>query len=140
MPEIVSMFVFQNSRRHLLQFLSKSLEDAMKELDDPDARNSDRGAIQRRSEYLQQAIEATEEQIKSLDFWSDVKRATNGGSRPTTKSSEMSKQIPVEQVDFSETIKGIPEGADIGVDLPKIARYTEFGTDQPKGKGKANEA
>ncbi|KAI9759686.1 MAG: hypothetical protein M4579_002163 [Chaenotheca gracillima] len=80
MPEIMSNFVFQASRRqllaHLVQHYNQTSEKpkSQDEADQPD--EEERARLNRN---LQNAIHAAEDQVKKLEYWSDVKHIAKQG-------------------------------------------------------------
>ncbi|KAH7356613.1 hypothetical protein BKA65DRAFT_392954 [Rhexocercosporidium sp. MPI-PUGE-AT-0058] len=78
MHEIMGMFIFQASRRlllsHLLQIFNKATEENEKsEKDEVDPTK------QRRLENLEAAVKHADEEVKKLEFWSDVKDMAEKG-------------------------------------------------------------
>ncbi|KAG4417715.1 hypothetical protein IFR04_009154 [Cadophora malorum] len=78
MHEIMGMFIFQASRRlllsHLLQIFNKASEEnesVEKDQVDP--------AKKRRLENLEAAVKHADEEVKKLEFWSDVKDMAEKG-------------------------------------------------------------
>ncbi|KAK2625309.1 hypothetical protein QTJ16_005678 [Diplocarpon rosae] len=74
MHDIMGMFIFQASRRLLLSHLLKIFNEAS-ETDETGANSVDK----RRLENLQAAVKHAEEEVKSLEFWSDVKDMAEKG-------------------------------------------------------------
>nr|POE56398.1 meiotically up-regulated gene 65 protein [Quercus suber] len=81
MPEIMALFIYQSSRRQLLSELASHHDEAQEELDDlrshahvdhDDAQDKHDIAV-RHAENLLHAVEAADEQVQSLEYWSDVK-------------------------------------------------------------------
>ena len=80
MHDIMHMFIFQASRRLLLTHLLKTFNDASeqqklilagdKEVDP---------AVQRRLDNLEAAVKHADEEVKKLEFWSDVKDMAEKG-------------------------------------------------------------
>ncbi|KAF2634712.1 hypothetical protein P280DRAFT_413180 [Massarina eburnea CBS 473.64] len=79
-PAIMSMLVFQNSRRQLLSTLTATIESARahraehKESGEPED-----DAEERRINNLLKAIEAADAECKQLEYWSDIRRLTENG-------------------------------------------------------------
>ncbi|KAI9738187.1 MAG: hypothetical protein M1834_008685 [Cirrosporium novae-zelandiae] len=74
-PEIMNTFVFQNARRHLLTELFDIMQEAR------DHRNhhiqterEENETEKRRIDNLLNAVKAAEEQVRKLEFWSDVEK------------------------------------------------------------------
>ncbi len=80
MPEIMSLLIFQASRRQLLSRLLQTFVTASERIKD---RIEDTDGIhqaeKRRVESLEKAVHAAEDEVKRLEYWSDIKEmATNG--------------------------------------------------------------
>ncbi|KAH6609545.1 pentatricopeptide repeat domain-containing [Trichoderma cornu-damae] len=74
MHEIMSLFVFQQSRRQLLSFLMRKHDETAK------AWEEDRGLhVERRKEALDAAVKHAEEEMCKLAYWSDVKQMAESG-------------------------------------------------------------
>ena len=80
MADIMHSFIFQASRRlllaHLLQTLDEAADEHKKSLEsekEPDP------AKQRRLENLEAALKSADEEVRRLEFWSDVKEMAEGG-------------------------------------------------------------
>lgn len=74
MAEIMASFVFQNSRRQILQFLKDQAEQAQEHRDQHDAEDRPEGpAEKRRIDNLLNAAEAATNEIHGLEYWSDRK-------------------------------------------------------------------
>lgn len=86
MPEIMSLFLYQSSRRQLLTELLQRYDtthdrrEILKEHqhDDEDAQK-EHDATERRTENLMNAVKAADEQVKKLEYWSDIKGMAQGG-------------------------------------------------------------
>jgi hypothetical protein len=81
MHDIMRMFIFQESRRSLLTHLLKICNEAMEKQKE----NNEKGkedidpAIQRRHENLEAAVHHADEEVKRLEYWSDVKDMAEKG-------------------------------------------------------------
>lgn len=74
MPEIMRLFLFQNSRRQLLAILMHRFEDAEQHRDEHQKRKEEEGEKEQKYiDNLLRAVEAADEQCKKLEYWSDVK-------------------------------------------------------------------
>ncbi|KAH8900998.1 hypothetical protein GQ53DRAFT_520 [Thozetella sp. PMI_491] len=75
MHEIMSLFVFQASRRVLLSRLAQLHDQAKKALhdDEPSPR------MERRAENLAAAVKHADEEVRKLEYWSDVKGMAKEG-------------------------------------------------------------
>lgn len=151
-PEIMSLFVFQTSRRQLLEILQREAAEAQKHRDEHDAEDRPEGAAEsRRTDNLLKAMRAAKNQIGGLDYWSDRKHVLQfsdaAGSPVEAKydlrTFDSASIAPIKDNHVAE-IKGIPEQAEVEVDpnysvvRPEPGRATAA-TDEGKGKGKAEE-
>jgi hypothetical protein len=81
MPEIMSLFVYQSSRRQLLADLLHRFDETRKKQQDLSAHKheGDEKAQQehdvagKHAENLINAVHAADDQVKKLEFWSDIK-------------------------------------------------------------------
>ena len=80
MADIMHLFIFQASRRlllaHLLHILDEAADEHKKTLEDqtePDP------VKQRRIENLEAALKSADEEVRRLEFWSDVKEMAESG-------------------------------------------------------------
>ena len=74
MDEIMSQFVFQTSKKQILQYLKDQAEEAQHHRDDHDAEERPEGPIEkRRIDNLLAAAEAANKEIQGLEYWSDRK-------------------------------------------------------------------
>jgi hypothetical protein len=83
MSEIMRHFIFQASRRSLLQHLSAALEtstEKLRKMEEGEQRQGSEGSsipelelLQKRVSNLLIAVSAADEQVKKLEFWSDIK-------------------------------------------------------------------
>lgn len=81
MHEIMRMFIFQASRRSLLTHLLRIFDEAaekQKEYSEKEKEHID-PAIKRRYDNLEAAIHHADEEVKRLEFWSDVKDMAERG-------------------------------------------------------------
>ena len=132
-PEIMSFLVFQNSKRQLLSYLKKAGEEAEqhrqekhKETDQPE------GADEKvRADNLIAAVEAAEQQINGLEYWSDrqhvlrtddddedddVHDDERPGTADTSTYSKGSNRARKKNPMAQDEIRGIPSRAAVGVD------------------------
>ncbi len=80
MHTIMSLFIFQNSRRQLLALLIRESESASSQREEHAQRGKNESADeQKRIDNVLQAVKAAEEQVKKLEFWSDVRDLTRDG-------------------------------------------------------------
>ncbi|OQO06159.1 hypothetical protein B0A48_08747 [Cryoendolithus antarcticus] len=86
MPEIMSLFVYQSSRRQLLTDLMQRFEHAStrKESladhthDDEETRKKHEAAA-KHADNLLKAVNAADDQVKKLEYWSDIKSMAHEG-------------------------------------------------------------
>lgn len=74
MHEIMSLFIFQASRRLLLSHLMAIYEDTKKTLE-----QTDDADLRDRKEALQSALTHADEEVRKLAYWSDVKKMAERG-------------------------------------------------------------
>ena len=86
MPGIMNMLVFQSSRRQLLTDLLAHFDQARRRRESlKDHMHSDTEGQQehndaaRQAENLMRAVQAADEQVKRLEYWSDIKSMAEGG-------------------------------------------------------------
>lgn len=75
MHEIMSIFIFQASRRLLLSHLMAIYDDTNKELE----KKPDDADLKERKKALQAALTHADEEVRKLAYWSDVKRMAERG-------------------------------------------------------------
>lgn len=75
MHEILSLFVFQASIRHLLSYLTQVLDETTAELD-----KTDTAHLRDRRDALRAAIKHADEEVRRLAYWSDVKQMAHRGA------------------------------------------------------------
>lgn len=74
MPEIMSLFIFQASRRRILgQLLTAYHEAAERKSDQTDGATEAHDVSERHAHNLLEAVKAAKEQVKGLEYWSDMK-------------------------------------------------------------------
>ncbi|KAL6709287.1 hypothetical protein ACN47E_001694 [Coniothyrium glycines] len=79
-PAIMSMLIFQNSRRQLLSTLMERFEAARFHRDEHKKDDKPEGeAEQRRIDNLLKAVEAADSECKQLEYWSDIKNLVEEG-------------------------------------------------------------
>ncbi|RMD42053.1 hypothetical protein DV735_g3097, partial [Chaetothyriales sp. CBS 134920] len=107
-PEIMSLFVFQSSRQQVLTYLELAAQDAKKHRDDYDDDTQ-----KQRIDALLATVDAINEGIRGLDYWSD-------------------RQHALSTVDFKQT----PETDLVSTNHVEGAEQGEFSKNEGKGKGK----
>ncbi|TPX15724.1 uncharacterized protein E0L32_000058 [Thyridium curvatum] len=75
MHEIMSLFVFQASRKVLLSKLTHMYDETMKEKERPDSGPE----IKRKADALSAAVKHADEELKKLEYWSDIKAMAESG-------------------------------------------------------------
>ena len=78
MHEVMSVFVFQASRRILLTRLTEVYDETVAELDKKKGTASDE-ELTKRKEHLAAAVKHADEEVQRLEFWSDVKGMVEEG-------------------------------------------------------------
>lgn len=86
MHEIMSLFVYQASRRQLLSYLMRKHDETMRELGTRGDR--DKAGLRQRETALDAAIKHAQEEVKRLAYWSDVKRMAEEGELRDSFDSE----------------------------------------------------
>ena len=157
MDEILSMFYYQTSRRQLfaeIQSLYKAKTEPEDESDVQDEPDEDE---KRKADSLLKAVQAADEHVKDLEFWSDVK-AVKGKATPgllqevdqNGKGGRSGLRLSTETDDNEDSrshiteseIKGIPESArvdkapGINWDLHENENYEPKQPTRKEGKGK----
>jgi hypothetical protein len=80
MHDIMGLFIFQASRRLLLSHLLKIFDEAVDEQKkSADSEKEPDPAKQRRLDNLEAAVQHADEEVKKLEFWSDVKDMAERG-------------------------------------------------------------
>jgi hypothetical protein len=75
MPTIMTLLVFQSSRRLLLQSLLRSCGDAEEHRKNHKDQNTPEGeAESRRIDNLLRALKVAEEEVNKLEYWSDLRK------------------------------------------------------------------
>ena len=109
-PEIMGFFVFQISRRQLLEYLKIIASEASKE-------SPGDKAEEQRLRYLRNAVHAAEGQIGGLEYWSDrqyvLKTAGENGHDHNSNFSESS--VMPKGKNPMDPIKGIVGDAEVGI-------------------------
>ena len=136
MEEIMGMFMYQTSRRQLLAHLQDIFESTKKHREEHvEQGKPEDDSEKRRTDILLAAVQAADDHVKDLEYWSDVKTVTQraqsegdehhspsdghfplrGGSEPSQDPHGQPEITPDDgHSNNSETeIKGIPEKAGI---------------------------
>lgn len=150
--DIMAVLIYQTSRQHLQVHLRQLLEDAIKEHDNyGGGEDSEAEASKRRADNLRKAVDAAEEHVNDLEYWSDL-RAKTANSNPTHNPAqespaesvgEIEKKAGEESAEVERELKGIPEDAGIseepGIkwDISQDNVHRTGTSKQAKRKGKA---
>jgi hypothetical protein len=132
MHEIMRMFIFQASRRLLLTHLLKIFNEATEEQERSSAEEID-PAKKRRLQYLEAAVKHADEEVKKLEFWSDVKTMAEKGQ--TIGAVDVSKG-------WDKSWAGLDSSGPKDVVSDKELPHHEGNgtvTTKDKGKGKAQD-
>jgi hypothetical protein len=76
MHEIMALFVFQASRRVLVSKLTQAYDKAVAELEEQKDKDPE---LERRAKHLSAAVEHADEEVRRLEYWSDVKSLAEEG-------------------------------------------------------------
>ncbi|KAI9779907.1 MAG: hypothetical protein M1835_004611 [Candelina submexicana] len=153
MPEIMSFFIFQNSRRQMLANLSRTFEETSRHRNEHIERGEPEDEVEKREiDNLLNAVKAADEQVKRLEYWSDAKDVASQGEVTVTSDDSqgwghqwkgsVSQEPSNTNSGTQESAK--PRGSDASV-LPQDATSstpTTLSTNEPSdpsGKGKAKE-
>lgn len=165
-PEIMSMFVYQTSRRQLQSYLLQSLDEATKSCAEDSGKGKQKsnedpatnGEPRRRKiDNLLKAVHAAGVHVSDLEFCSDLRaRATSSETGPTNETRALDATEPTtvpedgphshsedDEVPAKEEIKGIPDDAHVSEE-PRL-QFATSGADSAndenesldKGKGRA---
>ncbi|KAG5952966.1 hypothetical protein E4U53_007356 [Claviceps sorghi] len=77
MHEIMSIFVFQASRRQLLAHLMRQYDEVVRRLEKHDQGNDEE--LVQRKEALEGAVKHANEEVSRLAYWSDIKKMAESG-------------------------------------------------------------
>lgn len=148
-PGMMSQFVFQNSRRQLLTYLIHTVEETTASQYRGKQRESSPAAT-RRTENLERALKAAEEQVKNLEYWSDAKNV----EKQELDSSEESEAFRMKILgsrddpekhkgdgggDVAGDIRGISDNAEASVDRTRVAISSPPGQGGTQDNGDKND-
>jgi len=126
MDDIMGMFYYQTSRRQLLSEMRSICKATTEHDGEPDVQDEPAEVEKRRTDNLLKAVQAANEHVKDLEFWSDKKavqgKATpgllqeedqngNGGKRRLYVSAGTDDNEDSRSHITENEIKGIPESA-----------------------------
>lgn len=143
MHDIMRMFIFQASRRLLLAHLLKIFNEAIEALEEGKGEDKEVGPHrQRKCDHLAKAVKHADEEVKKLEFWSDVKGiADSGASKGAVDEAQgwdekkwtgLDRSGP-EDVISNRELSGLDNCAD------GEGHGTEMPSSSGKGKGKDKE-
>lgn len=117
--EIMDLFVFQVSRRQLLEYMNKIADEVSR------GKPSDKAGEQRVNN-LRNAVRVAHGQIGSLEYWSDrqyvLRTAAENGQGHQLMFSESSTTTMPKDNNPVDEIKGIADEAEVGIDPTKRVR------------------
>lgn len=117
MHDIMGMFIFQTSRKLLLSYLLNALHEATEQQKaDIESKKEPDTTKLRRLENLEAAVKHADEEVKRLEFWSDVKEMAERG---------VTKGAVDEDQGWDETWAGIDRSGPEDVITKKNAIGTE---------------
>jgi hypothetical protein len=142
MHDIMALFIFQASRQLLLSHLLKIFNEASDEVKkDTDGVKEPDPNKKRRLENLEAAVKHADEEVKRLEFWSDVKdMADNGETKGAVDESQgwdkgwsgLDNSGPKDVISDPE-LPGLTESRTVD------GNGTAIASSDKKGKGKAKE-
>ncbi|KAL8763074.1 MAG: hypothetical protein Q9184_001034 [Pyrenodesmia sp. 2 TL-2023] len=152
MDEIMGLLIYETSRQqlidHFLESIDRAKEDLHRPRNDGEAKDPDQDTLQRKIDYLSQAISASRSYLRNLDYWKDALEITNTSGEPTLEVTppfgkdnadwpEATRAHIVEATQGNE-IRGIPKDAEVDAapSLLRTAQGQAEGGSVDKGKGK----
>ncbi|KFY23592.1 hypothetical protein V493_05774 [Pseudogymnoascus sp. VKM F-4281 (FW-2241)] len=145
MHDVMGMFIFQASRRTLLMHLTTALDEILKEQKEAEekgeAGNAEDDKRKERLNHLLKAVEVADDEVKRLEYWSDIKGVTEEGLAKGAVDEEQGWDPAWTGLDTSAPRDVIMEAQMPGVDEGPAKRAVEAADDKPaaaerKGKGK----
>ncbi|KAL3424488.1 Meiotically up-regulated gene 65 protein [Phlyctema vagabunda] len=140
MHEIMAQFIFQASRRlllsHLIKILNKATARESKGLES--AAEDEKSRKEENIKNLQDAVHAADEEVKKLEYWSDVKEMAEKGETQGAVDGDQGWGDNWKGVDDSGPRPVITEREIPGTDDCKEF-HVEKNAPNPKGKGKGKE-
>jgi hypothetical protein len=100
-PEVMGLFLFQSSRRQLLADLIAHHDDTTHgkqrrksyagrlSPEDATTPRSPHGDPAARAQYLHDAVQAAEDSVRELEYWSDIKGMAQGGEMPHASAERL---------------------------------------------------
>ncbi|KFX97036.1 hypothetical protein V490_03021 [Pseudogymnoascus sp. VKM F-3557] len=147
MHDVMGMFIFQASRRTLLMHLTTALDETTKEQKEAEekgeAKTPEGNKRKERLDHLVKAVEAADEEVKRLEYWSDIKGVTEQGLAKGAVDEEQGWDPAWTGLDTSAPRDVIVQAQMPGVDEGPAKRAAEAADGEPaeadkKGKGKEN--
>ncbi|KFY10946.1 hypothetical protein V492_04764 [Pseudogymnoascus sp. VKM F-4246] len=147
MHEVMSMFIFQASRRTLLAHLTTALDETLKEQKEAEekggAENTEDDKRKKRLDHLTKAVQAADDEVKRLEYWSDIKGVTEEGLAKGAVDEEQGWDPAWTGLDASAPRDVIVEAKMPGADKGPAKRAEAIADGKPaaektKGKGKEN--
>lgn len=138
MPTIMSLFVFQDSRRQLLGMLSQKFDEVTKHREEHKEKNKEEGTEEkRRIDNLLRAMNVADGQVKRLEYWSDIRDMTRKGEDGATDASRGWKDQQWQGLDTSgpgnDTETTAKEPGKSEAELEQDARVVEKELDAEAG-------
>lgn len=108
MPEIMSSFIFQNSRRQILAYLLATFNAASIHRDEHVERDEPEDEVEKRKiDNLLNAVKAADREVKRLEYWSDVKdvahtweaREAGRGWEPLSHNFDSNRSSAIDPID-----------------------------------------
>lgn len=149
MPEIMSLFIYQSSRRQLLADLLHRFDETNKKQqdlsahkhDDDEKAQQEHEAASKHAENLINAVHAADEQVKKLEFWSDIKvmaqhgdllEEAEGGQWHRSKFQGLASPISPDAEHPEKSFKSKQKASEGVKDLHAHAEHDEFHEDGSK--------
>ena len=142
MHDVMGLFIFQASRRLLLSHLVNLLDEAVDRQKNADSEKEPDPVNRRRLDDLEATVQHADEEVKKLEFWSDVKAMAEKGQTKGAVDASQGWDKTWIGLDHSAP-KNVISNRDIsgtGVCTKEAGNGTAFSDSKwGKGKGKATE-
>ncbi|KAL9053722.1 MAG: hypothetical protein Q9162_004596 [Coniocarpon cinnabarinum] len=126
MSHILSMFVFQYTRRQLLSRMLAKITEASEKRADHDKKGTEESALEKQKiDELLKAIDAAEDEVKSLEYWSDIRDMVQAGET-------------VHGIDPQEgwtDWQGLDQSGAVQASSPRVARDGHIGEEAERTPG-----
>jgi hypothetical protein len=137
MHEIMSQFIFQASRQSLLAHLSTLFDEETQRHKENAGEDKEDTTEKRRIDNLEAALKAADEEVKRLEFWSDIKdMAEQGDTKGAVDESQGWDRKKWTGLDGSGP-KDVISDRDLAGAPPDASEPEKHGNDVGKGKEKA---